>query len=87
MRSSLDRDNPLYVTQRHHLAAGMKGQDSMIFNRLPEEQGNSIYEQVRKVINQLLRVKRFRNTPYYPMCNSLVENLNATLTKSLRNCA
>lgn len=61
-----------------------------IFSRVgfPKEilsdRGTQFTSELTKEINQLLREKQFKTTHYHPTCNGLVENLNATLTKSLK---
>ena len=61
-----------------------------VFSRveLPEEilsdQGRQFTSDLMGEISKLLQIKRLTTTPYYPMCNGLVESFNGVLKQMLK---
>lgn len=50
--------------------------------------GTQFTSDLMKEVGRLLSVKQLNTTPYYPMCNGLVEKFNGTLKRMLRRmCA
>ena len=52
------------------------------------DQGSQFLSTVTKEMCKLLSLKQLVTTPYYPICNGLIENFNGTLKNMLRHmCA
>ena len=50
--------------------------------------GSQFTVEVIKDVSRLLSLQQLMTTPYYPMCNGLVERFNATMKQMLRRmCA